>query len=106
VDAEHAGEQGCGEFGGELEECGGACLAGSDAEVFEALSEVGGADRAAGLASGEQPGRGVPGAGGGVSALAVQELAGEVGDGFRQGDGRRSEADADRCAADDDLAGG
>ena len=52
VDAEHAGE----EFGGELEQRGGACLAGLDAEVFESLPEVGGADRAAGLASGKQPG--------------------------------------------------
>jgi hypothetical protein len=56
VDSKHAGEDGGGEFGGELEQCGGACLAGLDAEVFESLSEVGGADRAAGLASGEQSG--------------------------------------------------
>jgi len=56
VDAQHAGEQGGGQFGGELEQRGGACRAGLGAEVFEALPEVGGADRAAGLASGEQPG--------------------------------------------------
>jgi hypothetical protein len=56
VDAEHAGEQGGGQLGGELEQGGGACLAGLDAEVFEALPEVGGADRAAGLSAGEQPG--------------------------------------------------
>src|SRR5260370_40789285 len=71
VDAEHAGEQRGGQFGGELEQRGGACLAGLDAEVFEALPEVGRADRAAGLAAGEQPGRGVPGTGGGGPASAV-----------------------------------
>jgi hypothetical protein len=32
VDAEHAGEQGGGQFGGELEQRSGACLAGLDAE--------------------------------------------------------------------------
>src|SRR5690349_6114834 len=45
VDAEHAGEECGGEFGGELEQRGGARLSGLDAEVFESLSEVGGADR-------------------------------------------------------------
>ncbi len=53
VDAEHAGEQAGGEFGGELEQCGGARLAGLDAEVFEALPQVGGSDRAAGLPAGD-----------------------------------------------------
>lgn len=88
VDAEHAGQEGGGKFGGELEQRGGACLAGLDAEGFEALSEVGGVDRAAGLAAGKQPGRGCCGSGGGVSAFAVQDAAGEVGDGLGQGDGR------------------
>src|SRR6266567_299589 len=54
VDAEHAGEQGGGEFGGELEQRGGARLAGLDAEVFEALSQVGGSDRAARLPAGNR----------------------------------------------------
>jgi hypothetical protein len=56
VDAEHAGEKGGGQFGGELEQRGGACLAGLDAEVLKPLAEVIGADRAAGLPAGEQPG--------------------------------------------------
>ena len=55
VDAEHAGEDGGGEFGGELEQRGGAGLAGSDAELAEAFAEPVGADRAAGLPAGEQP---------------------------------------------------
>jgi hypothetical protein len=42
--------------GGELEQGGEACLAGLDAKVFEAFPEVGDADRAAGSASGKQPG--------------------------------------------------
>ncbi len=41
-----------------------------------------------------------------MSALAVQEPAGEVGGGLGQGDGRRSEADVDRGAVDGDLVGG
>lgn len=71
VDAEDAGEQRSGQFGGELEQRGGACLAGLGAEVFEALPKVRRADRAAGLAAGEQPGGGVPGTGGGVLASAA-----------------------------------
>jgi hypothetical protein len=95
VDAEHAGEQGGGEFGGELEQGGGACLAGLDAEVFDAFAEVSGADRAAGSASGKQPGRGVGGAGGAVSAFAVQRLPGEVGDELGKGDGCRPDSPRD-----------
>jgi hypothetical protein len=40
VDAEHAGQQGGGKLGGQLEQCRRACLAGVDAEVFRALPEV------------------------------------------------------------------
>ena len=58
VDAEHPGEDGCGKFGGELEKRGGACLRWVDADGFEPVPEVAGADRPAGLAAGEQPWRG------------------------------------------------
>ena len=51
VDAEHPGEDGCGEFGGELEERGGSCLPWVDADGFESLPEVAGADGPAGLAA-------------------------------------------------------
>ncbi len=37
VDAQGAGEDGGGDLGGELEERGAACLAGTDAEVAEPL---------------------------------------------------------------------
>ncbi|MFC9975589.1 hypothetical protein ACFVH6_32330 [Spirillospora sp. NPDC127200] len=41
VDAEHAGQQAGGKFGGELEQRDGAGLAGLETEVFETLSVVG-----------------------------------------------------------------
>jgi len=49
---------------------------------------------------------GVPGAGGGVPAFAVKEVAGEVGDRAGQGDGRWSEADPHGRAVGGDVAGG
>jgi hypothetical protein len=55
VDAEHAGQDGGGEFGGELEQRGRAGLAWPDPEEAEPLAESVGADGAAGLSSGEQP---------------------------------------------------
>ena len=55
VDAEHAGEEGCGQVGCELEECGGSGLAGVEAELAEPFGELVGAEWAAGLSSGEQP---------------------------------------------------
>jgi hypothetical protein len=58
VDAEHAGEHGGGQFGGELEQGGRASPAGVDAEAAEPFGELLGADRASGLAAGEQPRRG------------------------------------------------
>jgi hypothetical protein len=56
VDAEQAGQDGGGQVGGELEQRGGAGLAGSDAELAQAFGELEGADRLAGLPAGEQPG--------------------------------------------------
>lgn len=56
VDAEGAGEDRGGQLGGELEECGRAGLCEPDAEFAEPFAHGPGADRAAGLASGEQPG--------------------------------------------------
>ena len=58
VDAEHAGEKCGGEFGSELEQRGGSCLSGVELELSESLAELVGADRVAGLSSGEQPVRG------------------------------------------------
>jgi hypothetical protein len=61
VEAGHAGEDGGVELGGELEERGGWCLPGADADVLESLAEVAGADGPAGPAAGglerdEEPG--------------------------------------------------
>ena len=55
VDAEHAGQDGGGQVGGELEQRGGASLAGSDAELAQSFAEPEGADGPAGLSAGEQP---------------------------------------------------
>src|SRR6266702_6262830 len=79
VDAEYAGEQGGGEFGGELEEGGRTCLPWPDAQGLEPLSQVCGVDGAAGLPAREQPGRGAGGSGGGVPAFTVEQLEGQIG---------------------------
>ena len=52
VDAEHPGEDGGGQVGGELEQRGGAGLTGADTQLAEPLGELLGADGPAGLASG------------------------------------------------------
>ncbi len=67
MDAEHPGEHRGGQFGGELEQCGGAGLTGEDAELAETFGHAEGADGPAGLAAGEQPGRGPGVADGGVA---------------------------------------
>jgi hypothetical protein len=69
------------ELGGELEERGGWCLPGADADVLESLAEVAGADGRAGLAAGEQPWGGRVSCGGGVPAAAGQVLPGQGGEG-------------------------
>src|ERR1035441_8635461 len=74
VDAEHAGEDGGGQVGGELEQCGRARLAGVDADLAQAFGELEGADRLAGLAAGEQPGRGALVADGSVAVAGRDEL--------------------------------
>jgi hypothetical protein len=43
VDAEHVGEDGGGQVGGELEQGGGAGLTGADADLAQALAELVGA---------------------------------------------------------------
>ena len=64
-----------------------SCLSGVDADHLEPLSKLLGADRAAGLAAAEQPGRGTVSTGGGVSALADRELQHQVRERVRQDDG-------------------
>ena len=75
VDAEHAGEDGGGQVGGELEQGGGAGSAGVDAELAEPFGHAEGADGAAGLTAGEQPGRGSRIADGGVAVPGCDDLA-------------------------------
>ena len=55
VDVEDAGQDGGGEFGGELEQRGRASLAGVDPDEAESFAESVGADGATGLSTGEQP---------------------------------------------------
>jgi hypothetical protein len=55
VDADHAGQDGGGQVGGELEQGCGACLDAADADLAQALAELVGADWLGGLAAKEQP---------------------------------------------------
>jgi hypothetical protein len=82
VDAEQAGQDGGGQVGGELEQCGGAGLAGIDAVLAEALGQTVGADQASGLAAGKQPGRGAVITDGGVAAAGGEQLPDEASEGL------------------------
>ena len=55
VDAKEAGEDRGGEFAGELEQSGGAGLAGLKADLAEAFGQLERADRLARSTAGEQP---------------------------------------------------
>ncbi|GGJ99927.1 hypothetical protein GCM10011583_34170 [Streptomyces camponoticapitis] len=57
VDAQGAGEDRGGDFGGGLEESGAAGLVGVNADLVQPLCQLGGADRASELAAGEEPWR-------------------------------------------------
>jgi len=85
VNAEDAREDGGGQLGGE-EQCRGAGLPGADAELAESLGEPEGADRAAGLAAGEQPGRGALVTDYRLAAAARDDLKDELGEGLGQHD--------------------
>src|ERR1039457_5343561 len=65
VDAEHAGQDGGGDRGGEREEGGRAGLPGPDADLAEAFAELVWADRLARASAGQQPRGGGPGSRGG-----------------------------------------
>jgi len=92
VDAGQAGQDGGGQVGGELEQCGGAGLPGVDAVLAEAFGQAVGADRASGLPAGEQPGRGAVVADGGVAAAGGEQLPDEAGEGLWQDDRLAAEA--------------
>jgi hypothetical protein len=92
VDAEHACQDGGGQVGGELEQGGGAGLAGVDAVLAEAFGEAVGADRASGLPAGDQPGRGAVIADGGVAAPGGEQLPDQAGEGLGQDDRLAAEA--------------
>lgn len=96
-----------GDFGGELEQCCAAGLAGPDAEPVQSQLESFGADRAAaGLASGEQPMRRGGRADGGVASAAGDDAADQFVDRVGQPDRCAAEADADTVIGDRDLVGG
>ena len=105
VDAEHAGEDGGGQVGGELEQRGGAGSGGSEAELAESFGECVGADRSAGLPAGEQPSGGAGVADGGVSATGRGDRADKGGNGLGQHDGLAAEAEPDRSHGVDVVEG-
>ena len=94
VDAEQAGQDRGGQDGGELEQGGGAGPARVDAELAQAFGHAGGADGAAGLAAGEQPGRGV---------LAADGCVTPAGRGELQDQGAERLGEQDRLAAEPDA---
>ena len=106
VDAEHAGEHGGGELGGQGEQGGGAVLAGLEADPLEALAKAVVAEGVAGASTGEQPGLRV-GSGDDVAALAGgDQLADQGGQRLGEGDRDAAEGDGDGVAVVVDVVGG
>ncbi len=99
MDAEHAGEDGGGQVGGELEQRGGAVPGGLESELAESLGEWVRADRAPGFPAGEQRWRATGVADGGFSVTVRHDREGKRGNGFGQHDGLVAETDKDLPAA-------
>src|SRR6266702_3802997 len=106
VDAEHAGEDGGGEFGGELEQGGGAGWAGADADLAEAFVEPVGADRLAGASAGQQPWGGALVSGSGVALAGGGQVKDETGERFGEYDGFPAEPQVYFTAAGLDVTEG
>jgi hypothetical protein len=106
ADAECSGEDCRGDLGGELKQCGAAGLDGADVEPIQSEFEPLGADRAAGLAAGEQPTRRSGGADGGVALALGDDGAGELVDGVGHSDRCLAEGDPNVSVGDGDLVGG
>ena len=87
VDAEHAGQDGGRDLGGELEQGGGAGWPGLDADLLEALGEAVGADGLAWAPAGQQPGRGAVVADGGVALAVGDQVPCQVVDRLGEQDG-------------------
>jgi hypothetical protein len=105
VDAEHAGEDGGGEFGGELEQGGGAGWSGADADLAEAFVEPVGADRLAGASAGQQPWGGALVSGAGMALAGGDQVKDETGERFGEYDGFSAEPQVYFAAAGLDVAG-
>src|SRR6266699_704005 len=106
VDAEHAGEDGGGELGGELEQGGGAGWAGADADLVEAFVELAGADRLAGASAWQQPWGGALVSGSGVALAGGDQVKDETGERFGKYDGFPAEPQVYFTAAGLDVTEG
>src|SRR6266704_3869154 len=106
VDAEHAGEDGGGEFSGELEQGGGAGWSGADADLAEAFVEPVGADRLAGASAGQQPWGGALVSGGGVALAGGGQVKDETGERVGEDDGFPAEPQRYFAAAGLDVTEG
>jgi hypothetical protein len=91
VDAEHAGEDGGGDLGGELEQGCGAGRPGLDADLVEALGEAVGADGLAGAPTRQQPGRGAVVADGGMALAGGDQVPCQVVERLGEQDGLLTE---------------
>ena len=80
--------------------------AGAEAELAEPFGELEGADGAAGLSAGEQPGRGALVADGCVSVAGGGELKGQGVQRLGEDDGLAAEPEAYLAVADLDVAEG
>src|SRR6266498_894509 len=94
VDAEHLGEDCCGQVGGELEQCGGPGSSAMDAELVEAFGQAEGAEGTSWPAAGEQPRRSAWIADGGVALAGGGEVADEPGEWFGEKDRFAAQAEA------------
>jgi hypothetical protein len=105
VDAEHAGEDGCGQFRGEGEQGGRPVLLGAQADVLQAGAEAVVADVLARATAWEQPRGGAGAPDGSVAAVRRGQFADQAVEGLGQGDRGGSEGDGDRGAVVADVVG-
>ncbi|GGU11259.1 hypothetical protein GCM10010177_82460 [Actinomadura citrea] len=87
----HPGEHRGGQFGGELEQGGGASSASVDAELAESFGHAKGADGLAGLPAGEQPEGSSRVADGGVPVPGRGDLPGQNVEGVGKHNGLEAE---------------
>src|SRR5262249_5985625 len=103
VDAEHAGQDGSRDFGGELEQGGGPGRPGGDADLMQASGQVAGADGVAGASAGQQPGGVTRVADGGVATAGGDQVLRQIGERPGELDGFLAQAQEYLAVADAEV---